>query len=143
MDSITGEVLLGNWCGYVGVSEDHPWFGKEYGDEQVDISCHGGLTYSDFCQPSDKEHGICHLVEPGEPDKVWWFGFDCYHSLDFSPGLDATIREIGDKSWQGDVYRDLAYVQRECTEIARQLKECALIAAQTTCLRAATKTPPD
>src|SRR5262245_28942541 len=72
---------LGNWCGYVGVSEDHPWFGQAYYDEQVKIRCHGGLTYSNFCQPSDKEHGICHVVESGESDKVWWFGFDCCHSL--------------------------------------------------------------
>ena len=42
---------LGAWCGYVGVSEGHPWFQKYYdGCEMADEDWwpHGGLTYADF-----------------------------------------------------------------------------------------------
>lgn len=75
----------GGLCGYVGVSEGHPYFGKEYGDCRVD--CHGGLTFSDFCADSDdpSKH-ICHIPGPGEPDRVWWLGFDCAHLYDYTPG---------------------------------------------------------
>jgi len=107
---------LGNWCGYVGVAESHPYFRKDYDDELVDIKAHGGLTFSGLCAHDDKEHGICHNPAPGEPDRVWWFGFDCAHAYDYAPGLATTIK------WHEDVYRDLAYVQRECASIARQLK---------------------
>jgi hypothetical protein len=113
---------LGNWCGYVGIQEGHPWFGQSYDEASIDVSCHGGLTFSGFCREDDKEHGICHLVEPGEPDKVWWFGFDCCHGGDFAPGLDATIRSVGGGSWPADVYRTLNYVRQECVEIAKQLQ---------------------
>ena len=122
---------MGNWCGYVAVSEGHPYFGKdykdvgkEYTDVETDIDCHGGLTFSGFCREDDKEHGICHVPAPGEPDRVWWLGFDCGHAYDLAPGLVATIESIGCRSWPGDVYRNLAYVQKECAEIARQLHEC-------------------
>src|SRR5688572_7588915 len=71
----------GALCGYVGVSKGHPLFEVGYqGADDYDLSCHGGLTYSEHCQPStDEALGICHVPAPGEPDHVWWFGFDCAH----------------------------------------------------------------
>lgn len=111
---------MGNWCGYVGVAADHPWFEKSYDDDIIKLDCHGDLTYSGFCE-EDKEHGICHQPDPDEPDRVWWFGFDCSHAYDLAPGLNATLKKCGGKPWPGDVYRSLAYVQKECTELARQL----------------------
>ena len=45
--------LAGCWCGYVGVPQAHPWFGKEY--DTVDLDCHGGLTFSAFCAEDDKD----------------------------------------------------------------------------------------
>ena len=95
---------LGSWCGYVGVPSTHPWFGKYYSDTikptkdmlgprdrqdfgPIDLLCaalsgkdiesempitlamrvHGGLTYAADHAPY------------GEPDGLWWFGFDCAH----------------------------------------------------------------
>src|SRR5262249_44757906 len=75
---------MGNWCGYVGVAEGHSYFGKEYEHEDVNVDCHGDLTFSDFCHQDDKEHGICHRPDPGEPERVWWLGFDCAHGGDYS-----------------------------------------------------------
>jgi hypothetical protein len=52
----------GFWCGYVGVAEGHPAFGKDY--DSVGVEVHGGLTYADFCQDTgDESHGICHVPE--------------------------------------------------------------------------------
>ena len=95
----------GGLCGYVGVSNDHPSFGKGYDD--IDVSVHGGLTYADKCQGS-----ICHVVEQGEDDDVWWLGFDCVHFNDAAPGYRFT---------DGGVYRDINYVKTEVQSLAKQL----------------------
>src|SRR4051812_44340660 len=69
----------GALCGYVGVAEGHPLFAKEY--SSADVEVHGGLTFADFCQQTTNEaRHVCHVPAPGEPDHVWWFGFDCAHS---------------------------------------------------------------
>ena len=106
----------GSLCGYVGVPSEHPDYGHHYND--VDVDVHGDLTFADFCQPGNKEHGICHIVEPGEDDNVWWLGFDCAHYLDLSPDLPSITLLNGE-------YRTIRYVQAECAKLARQLKERA------------------
>lgn len=107
----------GALCGYVGVPERHPWFEVDY--EHVDAEVHGGLTYSSFCQAGDDGHTICHVVEPGEPDRVWWVGFDCAHAGDRCPAYER-YRRVGT---DGDVYRDRSYVQAECAALAKQARE--------------------
>lgn len=103
----------GHLCGYVGVSEGHPAFNKYYAD--VPVNVHGGLTYSDFCMDvQDESKGICHSVEKGENDRVWWLGFDCAHLYDEAPN----------KHHYG-VYRDFSYVTNEIESLAKQLKQIA------------------
>lgn len=108
---------MGNWCGYVGVPLTHPAHGKHYGD--VDVRVHGGLTYAAHCM----ENGpICHVPMPGEPDDLWWFGWDAGHGWDLSPGLRSTLRDVGIiRERQDEVYRDLAYVRKETESLAEQL----------------------
>jgi hypothetical protein len=65
---------------------------------------------------NDKEHGICHVPGPGEPDDVWWLGFDCVHGGDNAPSRSYTF--YGRVS-----YRTLRYVQDECASLARQIRE--------------------
>lgn len=117
----------GHWCGYVGVGPDHPLFEKEYGDANVD--CHGGLTFSEHCREESErcDGGICHKVEPGEPDNAWWFGFDCAHYCDYQPGKSAYYTKLGLDPWRfadpDSRYRSLSYVKDNCRDLARQLKE--------------------
>ena len=102
----------GNWCGYVGVPPEHPLHGKSYSELNVDV--HGGLTYANACSGH-----ICHVPEPGEPDHVWWFGFDCHHARDLAPGVPLKFRfDFGDS-----VYRTLEYVTNETNCLASQLKD--------------------
>lgn len=116
----------GNLCGYVGVPNGHPWYGKDYDNCEVlgddpypDV--HGGLTFAGPCQHSDDpSRFICHVPAPGEPDDVWWLGFDCAHAWDYSSMSD-------DPAWRArwarepvEVYRDFSYVQRECAKLAAQ-----------------------
>lgn len=109
-------------CGYVGVSRGHPLFEQHY-DAAESIGVHGGLTFADRCQPGEEAESICHVVEPGEDDAVWWLGFDCAHSGDHQPCYDhfgsmlTGLLEGG----HGSAYRDFPYVAAECASLARQL----------------------
>jgi hypothetical protein len=107
---------LGSLCGYAGIYPLHPFHKKDY--DAVDLDVHGGLTFSGACSHSDDEaQGICHVPEPGTSDDVWWFGFDCAHCGDKSPGM---LRR-GWAGFDGDVYRDVDYVAGEVTSLAAQL----------------------
>lgn len=114
----------GHWCGYVGVAEGHPLFGKEYDSEEVNIYTHWGLTFADACSPSETEStGICHIPQPGEPDHVWWFGFDCAHHGDYSPQDAVYARDRGYPFTIGgdSTYKTLEFVNQECQKLADQL----------------------
>jgi hypothetical protein len=69
---------MGHWCGYAGVKPEHPFFGKTYQD--LHLYAPGGLTYTNSC--NDR---VCHKPAPGEPDNIWWLGFDCAHGGDQMP----------------------------------------------------------
>lgn len=114
----------GGLCGYVGISADHPDFQKDY--DNVDYDVHGGLTFANFCADVKRPDGsgICHIVEEGENDRVWWFGFDCAHSGDYTPMMSKYRRQHPDlyrcNPWE--TYKDLTYVERQVKALARQLK---------------------
>jgi len=104
---------FGAWCGYAAVPPGHPLHGKHY--DAVDVDAHGGLTYAGACSGH-----ICHVPKPGEPDDVWWFGFDCAHAFDVMPGMDAYWRGCGRLPIDGPecTYKTLAYVQAETNQLA-------------------------
>lgn len=111
----------GALCGYVGVSEGHPAYKQDYGG--VDVEVHGGLTFSDMCADTDDEsRHICHVPGPGEPDHVWWLGFDCAHLCDIAPAYD----KEGRYGWDSQ-YRSIGYVRREVARLARQLAAMATV----------------
>lgn len=135
-DAVTGLPCLavrnphgGNWCGYVGVVEGHPWHRQDCNDVKTAdgdyVDAHGGLTFSGACaETADPSKHICHVPDEGEPDGVWWLGFDCAHAWDISPASIASVRK-NDLSgfWApgpDEIYRTLAYVKQECAGLARQ-----------------------
>jgi hypothetical protein len=107
---------MGNWCGYVAVAEGHPWFEQDYDDVRPYPDVHGGLTYADFCQQGPEESSICHVPEPGQPDRVWWLGFDCGHAWDLMPAM----RGVLGSPISGGVYRDIGFVRSEVEQLAQQ-----------------------
>ena len=114
----------GNWCGYVGVAEGHKHFGQSY--EEPDVSVHGGLTFANACHAeATPDRGICHIPGKGEPDHVWWFGFDCAHCDDYSPQDKKYEQERGYPFTihPEERYRTLGYVKAECRSLAAQLAE--------------------
>lgn len=65
-----------------------------------------------------QQTSICHLPAPGEPDHVWWFGFDCAHSGDSCPGSDGLLKY----GFGGEAhYKDMDYVKGHVASLARQL----------------------
>lgn len=124
----------GAWCGYVGVTEEHPWYRANPSDITHSVGVHGGLNFADFCQNTgDESRGVCHIPGPGEPDHVYWLGFDCGHAWDKKPGNDALLRKVAPDLEEmrqalsvgilAETYRDLAYVQDQCRHLAHQVQE--------------------
>jgi len=81
--------MTGALCGYVGVPASHPFHSRDYDiDGVLSLDMHGGATYAALCSPgADPAHGICHVPDAGEPEKLWWIGFDCGHYGDFTPSF--------------------------------------------------------
>ena len=112
---------LGHRCGYVGLPRSNRYFGCDY--EEIDIDCHGGLTYA-----TDE------LYEQSDVDR-WWIGFDCAH-CDDAKDYDSLRKYYTDKQsremidfWENldhrypieSQVRDLDYVTKECELIVDQL----------------------
>ena len=138
---------MGAWCGYVGVPKGHRFHGMHYDEvhlrneivEDPYPPAHGGLTFADTCMEGAPEaEGVCHVPEPGEPDDVWWLGFDCLHGGDLAPGMirfhlmvEETLseeqrqerKEYGWRDWE--TYKPLSYVQDQCADLAAWLKSSA------------------
>lgn len=161
----------GALCGYVGVPPGHRLHGKLYNDRiegapcgdscgddyhyqcRIDgaINVHGGITFSNACAAGmDESTHICHVAGPGEPDHVWWFGFDCSHAGDVSPRMNATLRDIRARNPDkfdsplrqimrevqpaiddlavgafGETYKPIEYVKIEVRSLAEQLAALA------------------
>lgn len=112
-----------NWCGYVGLPPSHPDFEKEYDD--IEVKVHGGLTFGEKCNGH-----ICHNPNNGDPDDLYWVGFDCAHAGDLSPGTEWLIKivrperpEIYQHTSKTSAYRDLKWVKAETESLAEQLGE--------------------
>ena len=123
--------FMGSWCGYVGVAEKHPAFGKDY--NSVDVNVHGGLTFGNYRDRFELA--------------LWWLGFDCNHYMDLAPGMLSLERHMLAKDndtslWTRhkeydpetgaidrgselteERYRDVPYVRAEVESLAKQLKE--------------------
>lgn len=106
---------VGALCGYVGVPRSHPAYEKDYDD--VDVDVHGGLTFASKCSHGSEERGVCHKVDDGDDDDVWWLGFDCAHYGDLRPSYEIPG---GDRE-----YRSIEYVTREVEGLALQLRDYA------------------
>ncbi len=83
--------------------------GREKLEVEALFDVHGSLTFS------------------GElSDRVGkWYGFDCAHSGDLSPGYQETLMDICPELLinRYDEYRDMEYVKMECECLALQIKE--------------------
>lgn len=101
----------GNLCGYIGVPYGHVLFGKDCWDDPLarELEAHGGVNISGHFR-RDK----------GFNRRLWYFGFDCGHIYDVSPGY--LNDEVATGGWHGEsVYRTVSYVANQVERLARQL----------------------
>lgn len=106
----------GHLCGYVKIPKEHPFYGKDYDD--INIDTHGGLTF-------------------GEINEEHWIGYDCGHSGDYIPTMEyvrrtdpglIAIREMFPlpKNYKSlnifnPKYRNIEYCTQICIEMIEQL----------------------
>lgn len=105
----------GHRCGYVGVDNSHPYYGKDYTDVD-NIYVHGGLTYS-----TSKENSNYPIES-----NLWWFGYDCAHwgdAKDLSMAINPAILEVERMYPETGIVRTLAFCMNECRDLAEQLSE--------------------
>lgn len=101
--------IHGALCGYVAVPPGHPWHGRDYDAVEADV--HWGLSYAGPCGGL-----VCRTPGAGEPDDVWWLGFDHAHAWDLSP---AVLRFFPSPPG-GEVYRDFGYATAGVESLAAQ-----------------------
>jgi hypothetical protein len=84
-------------CGYVVLTSDNKLFGLDYDMiySKIDVSVHGGLTYSD------------------EGEGGWVIGFDCAHAGDLCPAFP----------YYDGVYRTKEFVITECEKLAEEVSK--------------------
>lgn len=105
---------------YFGLSQNQIWWRKFVKRDAryfvTEIEIHGGLTYSSY------------------EGSRYWFGFDCGHYRDFSPGMSSFIQGTPPYNVTGSQYRTVSYVMKEVRSLAKQLHaiEVALHGKRTT-----------
>jgi len=107
--------------GYVGVPEDHPFFGM--GEDRWDcIHVHGGWTATGYRWGG------------GKFNDLWWAGFDTCHAGDYAPGLNKIMRGLRKPAFhledvnlgvfnKEDTYRGVDFVLRELRRATKDLKK--------------------
>lgn len=89
---------LKSWCGYITIPKSFP---ISFEEEELNLSCHGGITYHSINESGD-------LV----------VGFDCSHFGDLTPAMiEYQIFDIEGKG----VYRDKDYVIDEVNNMVDQV----------------------
>lgn len=137
--------ITGALCGYVGVPPGHPFHGQSHHDGEPmadaisDLHVHGGINFTSFCQEGAEDgYAVCHVPEPGRPERVWWLGFDCGHAFDYSPWLRALSRRFSPDLYPPynheaavlatglrEIYRTFDYVRGQVAHLAHQVQEAA------------------
>lgn len=86
---------LGHLCGYVGVDKNSGFYGVDYSEIERHINVHGGTTFTGHFDDSE----------------LWWIGYDCAHSFDYTKYNTSGIK------------RDLKYCVDECEKLAEQIHQ--------------------
>lgn len=129
--------------GFVGIGPEHPLFGAaETALVGLGIRVHGGIDYAAACEKDVPEAvSVCHVVRDAPTvtlryerpssaasvhDDAWWFGFSCDQQTDVIPSPHRNQQATPELEGVNDrVYRDEAFVYRECVHLAAQLTAIA------------------
>lgn len=85
-------MFSGHWCGYVelplDIAQKFCLLDKKMWE--IDIDCHGGITYNENFLPPDGE----------ESEFFRYIGFDCAHSEDICPKMEQDLNLFRDKEFK-------------------------------------------
>lgn len=98
-----------NMCAYVGIGPTHPVAWMSYDD--VNISCHGGLTFKSMPGKWDGE-----LEQALWPPEYTWFGWDYGHAGD-RLFIDFDLFPMDGTFWDADM------IYPEVLDVIAQFKE--------------------
>lgn len=86
-------------CAYVKVPKSHPFFKQR--DNNIRISCHGGITYASNFLYGD---------EQSKKSETWWIGWDYAHWSDYV-GYGTTWVSESDRKWTTqEIYQEVINV---------------------------------
>lgn len=122
---------ISHLCGYVGVTKEHPLHGTSLlqfrRDEKLEkfFDVHGKITmsypgkaFSEEPGPDDKL-GRAFIEGRTHPSDIWWIGMDFVQNDDIIPIIaDDPNDNNGER-----IYRDIGYVSKEVTKLARLLQK--------------------
>lgn len=91
-------------CAYIGLPKKHKYYGKFY--EDIEIDCHGGLTFSKFRFLADKLEIF---------KNHWVIGWDYAHLGDYHFGLFSSML-LENKKWT------TKEIKKEVFDVIKQLK---------------------
>ena len=96
-------------CGYVGVPADSFLTRLNYDNKLLDVSVHGGLTYS-----SNMDYRGTYPIDSTD----WFFGFDCAHCDD---GIIEPTEQDCMYGFDKATAKSLDFVTVNCESLAAQL----------------------
>lgn len=116
-ENLESDLFFGGFlCGYISIPLGHKYYHKEY--EDIDIDCHGGLTF-------------------GEVSDQHWIGFDCAHLFDYIPSFELFKKTNEDynlcmkrfsitKAFErsilfNQIYRNIEFCINQCKSMVDQL----------------------
>lgn len=135
----------GNLNGYVAVTKEHPFYGKEYNEHVVvgdmDSVAFNGNYIGLLCHSLSAEaqtgmlsldlainvhggltfsRGYLNGIDKDVFGELWWFGFDTAHAGDLRPFQTDIDRQY---PCLDDEYRDFEYVKEQTISLAEQLSK--------------------
>ena len=102
--AIRREPRHGHLCGFVQVPDGHP----AYGEVELDVKVHNGISYADWGHPDNFLEDI---------SSEWWIGFSCHAEGDHLPTYGPIYND-----WK---YRTIDWVREETQRLADQLRAMA------------------
>jgi len=105
---------MGHRCGYVEIPKGHELHGKHYDD--INIDCHGGLTFSDFLEDAYLIGFDCaHCDDESDIDAAYAKGLIDSHTYEFNKKLQSEF------FMEGTTIKTQDFVVKECKHIIDQI----------------------
>lgn len=139
--------VTGNWCGYVGIEDTHPFYGKDCGDSVIvkdlssvkfnnnyiglltldrDLAAAGAIDiglYLNVHSGITYADDHCPCIDKEIFGPMWWLGFDTAHAGDAWALQIVIDGATFPMNFESDIYRDYQYARWQTRKLAEQLAD--------------------